>query len=591
VRPIRMLLASLTVASLAPVVAGSPLGAHAGGHIGTAKSDFTQVTPANAVLYSTVQSTYPDQPANLRALGKVIAPKFNIQALVNQVAGSSSGGTSALSAAIVSQIVSGLGNTFNGELGLAVLPLSVSRSQSGKPTAKLHLLLDAGLQPGVGAQQLATPLSLLGSRASSSVRYRNLLVITLDLRSLLGSMGGSMHSTTRHSATSPLSGVFYGTVAGNVAVLASDLPTLRQAIDTWFGAAPSIASLYDFHTTISALPAHRLLSTYVHIDTEQIRPFVTTFAGRSAAKGLPRAPGTLSGAFAVTAEPDGILMSASPLVRIGSLATGQGLPATNAGEPSILPANTLVYAALNDPGTLIRRLVETLVPRLQGTSSGHIMDPIQALKLATGLNIDNDVLSWMHGDASLALLPVGSKDFGAGSPTTSLSLVATLRVPNQALVEAKLLKINAALQAIPNSGAAALKFVEVPTASGNPLNMLALTPSGVGFTFYHGYLIVGTALPADYAAMQQASAGKRLAASPLYTAALGHFGAHRFGMVFYVNVTKLRQTSERIAAAMGTDLRPYRRGAQPLLSAFTSVSAVAYAGPNAGGAVFLGIGR
>ncbi|MDB5058620.1 MAG: hypothetical protein JWO59_2092, partial [Chloroflexi bacterium] len=121
-RPIRMLLASLTVASLAPVVAGSPLAAHAGGHIGTAKSDFTQVTPASAVLYSTVQSTNPDQPANLRALGKVIAPKFNIQALVNQVAGSSSGGTSALSAAIVSQIVSGLGNTFNGELGLAVLP-------------------------------------------------------------------------------------------------------------------------------------------------------------------------------------------------------------------------------------------------------------------------------------------------------------------------------------------------------------------------------------------------------------------------------------------------------------------------------------
>ena len=39
-------------------------------------------------------------------------------------------------------------------------------------------------------------------------------------------------------------------VAGNDAVLASDLPTLKHAIDTYFGVAPSIAGVYDFRQTV-----------------------------------------------------------------------------------------------------------------------------------------------------------------------------------------------------------------------------------------------------------------------------------------------------------------------------------------------------
>jgi hypothetical protein len=49
-RRVRVALVVLLALTLAPTLASTPV-AHAGGHVGTAMTDFTQVTPADAIVY------------------------------------------------------------------------------------------------------------------------------------------------------------------------------------------------------------------------------------------------------------------------------------------------------------------------------------------------------------------------------------------------------------------------------------------------------------------------------------------------------------------------------------------------------------
>jgi hypothetical protein len=170
-------------------------------------------------------------------------------------------------------------------------------------------------------------------------------------------------------------------------------------------------------------------------------------------------------------------------------------------------------------------------------------------------------------------------------------VVATLRLSNQVTVEADLALIRLALQAIPNSGLQGLNFVEVPTTAGNPLEMLASTPTGIGYTFYNGYLIVASALPADFSGIVKASAGGSLASDPVYKAAFAYMPSRPYGTALYANLTGLRQTIESMARASGADMRDYDSTVRPVLQDFSSFAAVTFAGPSGGCAEFIGIGR
>src|SRR5579885_3065116 len=96
-RRVRASLAALLALTLAPTLTATPV-AHAGGHIGTALTDFTQVTPANALVYVAIQSTNPDQPANLRRLGQDFQQQPGFARLMNEAlhaAGAGNADTSA----------------------------------------------------------------------------------------------------------------------------------------------------------------------------------------------------------------------------------------------------------------------------------------------------------------------------------------------------------------------------------------------------------------------------------------------------------------------------------------------------------------
>jgi hypothetical protein len=384
---------------------------------------------------------------------------------------------------------------------------------------------------------------------------------------------------------------------GNDAVVGTSLPTLKASIDAYTGSAPSVDKSAAFAKTVGKLPAGRFMTTFVNITSseESALSSLTSIAGsKVGAKvkgcGAPvaAAPGSFSVAAALSAQTDGILFTTSPQYSSGSLATMTSFKGTSNAAAALFPANAIGFASLGDLGSLASEIVLAL-QKSSALSSVNCAasDPFKAFTKATGLDLNADVLSWMHGELSVALLPIGSptayKD--KGDPLASTSVVIALKVQNQGLAQAKLTRIIAALNSH-SAKADKVKVIVVPGPGGVSLHVASKSPTGLGYAFYKGYLLVSSALPADLGAMQKGGAG----AVPALNAALLHFGGGPYSGTFYLNLTNLRLLVERVATASGTDMKSYNSTAKPLLVPFKSLSAVIYAKTGATG-MFIGISK
>ncbi|MGH2344171.1 MAG: DUF3352 domain-containing protein, partial [Chloroflexota bacterium] len=307
----------------------------------------------------------------------------------------------------------------------------------------------------------------------------------------------------------------------------------------------------------------------------------------SGSKPASTAPGTFSVGFSMSAQPDGVLLSTSPVYTTGSLATSTAFKATSNGAVELFPSTTLGFASLGDPGAIIAQAVKTLSQSgsLSSLNCGA-SDPLKAFTKATGLDLNKDVLSWMQGDLSVAVLPVGSaaayKD--KGDPLAYTSVVVALKVKNQALAESKLTKIVAAGNA-KSKKAERVKVIVVKGPGGVPMHVAANSPTGLGYAFYKGYLLLASSLPADLGVVQKGGG----VSVPL-NAALKHFGSGPFSGSLYLDLTSLRALIEKAAGATGTDMKTYNSSVKPLLEPFKTFSAVAFAN-GSGTAEFIGIGK
>jgi hypothetical protein len=576
----RVLLASGLLLTCLPAVGAVSPRAHAASGIGTAVTDFTHVTPANATIFAAMQPTAADQQPNLNALASAVMSLAGVPAT-----------SGAQAPAMLKLVLSSLGAFFNGELGLAALPVTTATNASGATVPRLHVMVDAGLRPGVSFAQLGGVLTALGLSSAPATTYRNVSVSSIDLMAVLSKLkAGSAKTTHAKAQSSPISSTLYVASIGNDLVIATDLPTMQAAIDVSAGARPSISTNPDYQATFGALPEARFATIYMHADLAAIAQLSATLHHGQASHG-PARTGTWSQAFAVTAKPAGLLFTASPSVRTGSLATTIALSPLQNTSAADLPANTLVYAALDDPGTLIQSCLTALSAMMQQTAFPiKGLDEVKVLNKLLGIDLNQDVLSWMHGEASVALLPVGSTAFGPAFPaSTRLSLVVRLKVTDPTTVDQKLQQIASAFQSL-SSDPNGLQLVETTGTNGSPERILAATPNGIGYTFYNGYLVVASALPADVAAIAGTASSGSLSSSPLYQAALTNVGPGPYGAVTFLNLTGLRQTFEQIAQDRGANLTRYNQRIKPVLSAFKSFTFAANPGANGGGAAFLAIG-
>jgi len=584
---LRVALAALTALGLAPGLIASPT-AQAGPFNGTALTNFDRATPGNAAIYITVQSTSAAQTANVTRIGGILGPRFS--AAVNGAAGGAGGGSSSGTASITA-VLDRFKLVFNGEYALAAL------LGPGKSVSQESALIELGLQPGMTAQGLGASLALLGMTIKSKGAYHGIALQAVDLGALAGVAGG----LTGGAATIPSAGgatpSAYLGVLGNDAVVGTNLQAIKSAVDAYTGAAPSVDKTAAFAKTVGKLPSGRFMTTFVNVTSseESALSSLSSVAGSkvgSKLKGcgtpVAAAPGSFSVAAALSAEPDGILFTTSPVYSSGSLATMTSFKGTSNAAASLFPGSTIGFASLGDLGTLASEVVLALSKSAALSSVDcAASDPFKAFTTATGLDLNNDVLSWMHGELSVALLPVGSpatyKD--KGDPLAATSVVIALKIQSQSLAQAKLTKIIAALN-LHGAKADRVKVIVVPGPGGVSLHVASRAPGGLGYAFYKGYLLVSSSLGADLGVMQKGGAG----ATPALNAALSHFGSGPYSGTFYLNLTNLRLLVEKFATASGTDMKSYNSTAKPLLEPFKSLSAVIYAN-NGATAEFIGIGK
>ncbi|HEY8284551.1 MAG TPA: DUF3352 domain-containing protein [Chloroflexota bacterium] len=555
--------------------------ARAAGGIGIAQSDFAALTPANAVAFAAVQATAADQNTNLMSLEHAVLGKVNLSALM----GSQASGANARLSTMLSQLMAALNGVFNGETAVSMLPVTTAITTKGNVVPQFHILVDAGLRPGVGAVALQGALMLQGVSSNATATHDGVTITSVNVAGLLRSAGaGTGLSAPEMSRLNAIT--LQVAVVKDTAIVAGDAPTINAALDAATGSAPSLAANPDFQTTLAALPDGRLASLFVHVDLAADQQLAAALMPRMAAR--PAISGTLSQAFSVSAEPHGLLVTASPRVATGDLAKTPNLMPTSGATPGILPAGTLFYAAMTNPGAIIQyALTQAATLRQEAGNTGPALDPIKVIDRLLGLDLNQDVLPLLTGEASVALLPTGSAS-AQSAAGRRLSLVFTLKIDNQALVDGKLHQILSAFQALSNNPSA-LQLVSTTGAGGVVQQVLKATPDGVGYAFLNGYLVIATALPADVAALQAVGSAGTLAADPQFQAAIQAAGGAGAGAVAYANLTALRQTFEQLAKDRGTDLTRYDARIQPILSAFTSLAVVTHPGAAGGGALFLGI--
>ena len=579
--------AALIALGLAPGIMASPP-ARAVSFSRSALTNFDRATPASASVYITVQSTSPDQTANLTRIGGILGPKFS--AAINGAAGGGSGSGSG--AASITAVVDRFKTVFNGEYGVAAL------LGAGKSASQANALIELGLQPGMNAQGLQASLALLGMTAKPQGTYHGITLLAADLGALASAAGGLTGGAAGGlpSSGASSSSAYLG-VLGNDAVIGTSLPSLKSAIDAYTGSAPSVDKSPAFAKTVGKLPAGRFMTFFVNVTADEERALTSLGSAAGSRVGsqlkgcgtpVAAAPGSFSVAAAFSALSDGILFTISPQSSSGSLATMTSFKSTSNAAAALLPANVLGFSSLGDLGSLASGIVVAL-QKSSALSSVDCAasDPFKAFTKATGLDLNADVLSWMHGELSVALLPVGSptayKD--KGDPLATTSLVIALKVQDQALAQAKLTKIIAALN-LHSKKADQVKVIVVPGPGGVSLHVASKSPSGLGYAFYKGYLLVSTALPADLGVMRKGGAG----ATPALNAALLHFGGGPYSGTFFLNLTNIRLLAEKVATASGTDMKSYNSTAKPLLVPFKSLSAVIYAKTGTT-AMFIGISK
>ena len=552
--------------------------ARAASGIGIAQSDFAAATPANAVLFTAIQATAADQNTNLSSLEHTVLGKVHLDTLVEYQAGPGPSG-------MITQLATGLRGVFNGEATVSMLPVTTATTAPGKVLPQFHILVEGGLKPGIGAAVVQGALMLQGLSSTTTSTHDGITVTSLNLASLLRSAGAGAGMPASEMAR--LDAVtLQVAVVKNIGIVASDVSTINAAIDAATGNAPTLAANPDFQGTYAALPDSRVATLYVHLDVAADRQLAAALMpGRAGSAALT---GTYSQAFAVSAEAHGILETASPRIATGDLAKAPDLMPLAGTTPAILPAGTLFFATISNPGALFQyALTQAAAMRQQAGGSASGLDPLKVINRLLGLDLNQDVFSWMTGEASIALLPTGSPAAKTAAGKR-LSLVLTLKVDNQALVDGKLHQILGALASL-SDDPTALQLVHTTGAGGVVQQVASATPEGIGYAFVNGYLVVATALPADVAALQAANPSANLAADPQFQAAIQAAGGTGAGAVAYANLSALRQTFEQLAVDGGMNITRYDTTIKPVLSLFTSLTVVTRAGTAGGGALFLGI--
>lgn len=333
----------------------------------------------------------------------------------------------------------------------------------------------------------------------------------------------------------------YGTVVSGNGVLTPDLATIERVVDTATFHAPSLLTSADFATTTAALPLMRAATVYIGAR------FYASVARIAMAGGAT--PPRIQAQSALLQHPYALAMVAAPngLELVSSVVSIPG--ATVATTPNegagIVGNNAILYSSMSNLAATL------LAPGVVPASAW------QQAQQQTGIDVRNDLLSWMTGESVVdvntgvspavgAVLLAAQQSSGSNGggiltgplPNLPGSLEMAWNVADPAAVQRSLDRVGAALTRATKSSTPLLTTTTLPDGT------VAHTVAGLtslGYAFRGHWLILSTNLGTDIAAP-----ATPLAMDPSYTAALASVpGSGALTGVSYMDISRLLRVVDK----------------------------------------------
>lgn len=359
------------------------------------------------------------------------------------------------------------------------------------------------------------------------------------------------HGTTVYRLTFNGGGSGYGAVISGDGVLATDLTTIEQVVDTATFRLPSLANDPTFQSTTAQLPTPRTVTIYV--GKAYLQRSLRAAQALTGMAGMTPASSSLLRAYAaaVVAHPRGVSIVSSYL----PATTAGSLMATPNQAASVVGDNAIFYASIDNLAGMLR-------------SSGLLTPATLAQAQAqTGINLTRDVLPLFGGETAIDVngetspllqLILRASNNGAAAPTIPVpgSLEIVTQVANQAAAHAAIQRILAAVVRKAQGGAGNAGGAPLVTQTTLPDGSTGYTVEGLpglGYTFRSTpaggtLLILSTSLNADVLA-----ARTPLSSSVAYRVGLAHVaGPGQLAGVEYLNVRRLITLVNRILTATGS---------------------------------------
>jgi Protein of unknown function (DUF3352) len=410
---------------------------------------------------------------------------------------------------------------FGGEAAIALIP-------AGAGAAEEVQLLE--VSDPAGAQGYANSIS---SGKPQKTRYRNVEVQT-DRRGLATAEVGGFLAIGRASG-------------------------IRDVIDAHSGAkgTSSLADDPAASAARSALPDERLADAY--LSAGGIARLVASPRGPLSTFASVVSPGASRGvAAALVASDDGLDVDVRSELDAEKAKANPGFfSAFPSFEPSLsgsLPADSLGYVGVGDPGTTLRSLLEQASTQEPGLAAA-VGALFKQVKNLGGVNLEADLLPSLGGEAAFALEPSPGAGGGANqaTPPSAGSLVGSqtpfLLFLGKGIDETRASK---ALAGLEDPLAKALGSAsQAPTFRKHKVGGVAAHSLPLSNTVDLTYAIVDSALviATDPAGVEQvASGGDRLGDADLYRQATGGLPGS-VSLLGYVNLQDVVSLAERAGLA------------------------------------------
>lgn len=354
-----------------------------------------------------------------------------------------------------------------------------------------------------------------------------------------GTMEGSAHGkATIYAITIKETQFAFALRDASILLVADSSSAVAAALDRQ--EKDSLAANADFKALLSHLPTGGLILGYAAMGPIS-KGMGEALSGLSGAVGLPTqglTGGAKAAGFTLLAEAKGLRIEAASTLDLAALAEA-GLKEFSEAARKPHPGRVLEMmpknATLAFTGRDIHGAWEMVKAQMQKTSPEAyqgLQGSLEDLKAQTGLDIEEDVLSWMTGEFGL-FLAAGDGKTAAGVPSFRAGLL--FEVSDKAKAQATMTKVEGLL----SQQQLAFADQEIEGVKARVIPMLQMAGYLPGYAFVGDFLLIAVDMPSFQGAIRASKdKDERLAAAPEFRTVMEALPKSNTGL-FYLDFVAL----------------------------------------------------